>query len=147
MVVLLQASNSSPVQGAAGSSSLAVLGLCFSSFRGSEVWKCPISTIFFLWGGCRAASRHVGPAHLGSPGPGPESPVPAGISPNFSEPMAGGRISTVVSHPAGRWCCKRQALFSARTSQAPCHWVSQSLSGHECVFRLSEVSKMVRPLM
>ena len=34
--------------------------------------------LFFFVGGFRAASRHVGPAHLGSPGPGPESPLERG---------------------------------------------------------------------
>ena len=34
--------------------------------------------IVFLGGNSRAALRHLGPAHLGRPGPGPESPVGLG---------------------------------------------------------------------
>ena len=33
---------------------------------------------FFWGGGCRAALPHLGPAHLESPGPGPESPMVRG---------------------------------------------------------------------
>ena len=39
--------------------------------------------VFFL-GGCRAALRHLGPAHLECPGPGPESPLRGG---DFADPQ------------------------------------------------------------
>ena len=39
--------------------------------------------VFFWGGGCRAALRHLGPAHLESPGPGPESPLTGG---DFADP-------------------------------------------------------------
>ena len=77
------------------------------------------SCLFLFWVGCRAALRHLGPAHLESSNPGPESPMPAWTSLTLSKPRAGGRVSTRVSHHPSHGCCTRQALSSARTSQAP----------------------------
>ena len=76
----------------------------------------------FCWGrGSRAASRRVGPAHLGSPGPGPEHPVKdTTLSPSkpIGLPKHGGHDSTVVSQRPRRGCRKRRTGSSTRSSQS-----------------------------
>ena len=77
-----------------------------------KVSSCNESRFVFLFGGggCRAALRHLGPAHLECPGPGPESPLRGG---DFADPQ----------QAESRWSFLNRCLASSRP------WLLQEAGG------------------